>query len=121
MEAGQKAVIKVHSFPFTRYGTVEGKVMIVSRDAVDDREAATFDPKASAGSQSASSVVAKNHNFVFPTTIALNKTVITVEGKAIPLSPGMAVTVEVLTGQRRALDYILSPLSEVASNSGHER
>ena len=37
------------------------------------------------------------------------------------LSPGMAVTVEVLTGKRRALDYILSPLREVASSSGHER
>jgi hypothetical protein len=33
----------------------------------------------------------------------------------------MAVTVEVLTGKRRALDYILSPLREVASSSAHER
>jgi subfamily B ATP-binding cassette protein HlyB/CyaB len=41
--------------------------------------------------------------------------------KAIPLSPGMSVTVEVLTGKRRALDYILSPLREVATGSGHER
>jgi hemolysin D len=122
VEAGQKAVVKVESFPFTRYGTVEGTVIKVSRDAVDDREAnALSDPKASARPQSISSDVARTQNLIFPATIALSKTDITVDGKDIPLSPGMAVTAEVLTGKRRALDYILSPLREVASASGHER
>jgi hemolysin D len=94
----------------------------VSRDAVDDREASALsDPKSSTRPQSSVSDITKNQNLVFPATIALNKTAITVDGKAIALSPGMAVTVEVLTGKRRALDYILSPLREVASSSGHER
>ena len=122
VEVGQKAVVKVESFPFTRYGTVEGTVIKVSRDAVDDREASALsDPKSSAKPQSSVSDIAKNQNLVFPATIALNKTAITVDGKNIPLSPGMAVTAEVLTGKRRALDYILSPLREVVSASGHER
>ena len=122
VEVGQKAVVKVESFPFTRYGTVEGTVVKVSRDAVDDREASALsDPKSSAKPQSSVSDIAKNQNLVFPATIALNKTAITVDGKDIPLSPGMAVTAEVLTGKRRALDYILSPLREVVSASGHER
>jgi hemolysin D len=121
VEVGQKAVVKVESFPFTRYGTVEGTVTKVSRDAVDDREASALsDPKWSTKPQSSVSDIAKNQNLVFPATIALKKTVITVDGKDIPLSPGMAVTVEVLTGKRRALDYVLSPLRE-ASSSGHER
>ena len=34
---------------------------------------------------------------------------------------GMAVTVEIKTGQRRAIDYLLSPLREIASGAGHER
>lgn len=34
---------------------------------------------------------------------------------------GMAVTVEIKTGQRRAIDYLLSPLHEIASGAGHER
>jgi hemolysin D len=122
VEVGQKAVVKVESFPFTRYGTVEGTVIKVSRDAVDDREASALsDPKASSRQQSTAADFAKNQNLVFPATIALSKTVIKVDGKDIPLSPGMAVTIEVLTGKRRALDYILSPLREVASSSGHER
>jgi hemolysin D len=101
---------------------VEGTVIKVSRDAVDDREASALsDPKASSRQQSTAADFAKKQNLVFPATIALSKTVIKVDGKDIPLSPGMAVTIEVLTGKRRALDYILSPLREVASSSGHER
>ena len=44
-----------------------------------------------------------------------------IDGKEITLTAGMAVTVEVLTGQRRAIDYVLSPLREVASRTAHER
>jgi hemolysin D len=122
VEQGQAAVVKVESFPFTRYGTVEGTVIKVSRDAVDDREASALaDPKASARSQSPASDLARTQNLVFPVTIALHKMAIKANGNDVPLSPGMAVTVEVLTGKRRALDYILSPLREVTWSSAHER
>jgi len=81
VEVGQKAVVKVESFPFTRYGTVEGTVIKVSRDAVDDREASALsDPKASSRQQSTAADFAKNQNLVFPATIALSKTVIKVDG-----------------------------------------
>lgn len=124
VELGQTAVVKIESFPFTRYGTVDGTVTKVSRDAVDEREASALsDPRSSAKSQSSSTTgeLSKGQNLVFPATIALAKNVIYVENKAIPLSPGMAVTVEILTGRRRALDYLLSPLREFTSNSAHER
>ncbi len=124
VELGQTAVVKIESFPFTRYGTVDGTVIKVSRDAVDEREASALsDPRSSAKSQSSSATaeLSKGQNLVFPATIALAKNMIHVEGKAIPLSPGMAVTVEILTGRRRALDYLLSPLREFTSTSAHER
>ena len=124
VQPGQPAVVKIESFPFTRYGTVDGVVLQVSRDAVDDREAeALSDPRSSGRTQftTASRDLSKNQNLVFPATIALAKKSINVDGKDIPLSPGMAVTVEVLTGRRRALDYVLSPLRELASTSAHER
>ncbi len=124
VEPGQAAVVKIEAFPFTRYGVVNGAVVKVSRDAVDDRDAqALTDPRSNAKSQAlaTSADFSKNQNLVFPATIKLSKAAINVDGKEIPLSPGMAVTVEVLTGQRRALDYILSPLREVASRAAHER
>ena len=45
----------------------------------------------------------------------------TIDGQAIPLRPGMAVTVEIVTGRRRILEYIFSPLVETASDSLKER
>jgi hemolysin D len=125
VEPGQPAVVKIESFPFTRFGTVDGAVLKVSRDAVDEREqSALADPKATSRpltSTSSTSQLATGQNLVFPATISLAKRFIVVDGKEIPLTPGMAVTVEIRTGQRRALDYVLSPLREVTSNAGHER
>jgi hemolysin D len=44
-----------------------------------------------------------------------------VEGASVPLSPGMAVTVEIRTGSRRILEYVFSPLVETASKALKER
>ncbi len=125
VEPGQEAVIKVEAFPFTRYGTITGRIVRVSRDAVDEREAVGMaDPMTSSrpsGAQAASAATSRGQNLVFPATVRLEKRTILVDGKDIPLSPGMAVTVEILTGHRRAIDYVLSPLREVTSSSGRER
>jgi hemolysin D len=124
VEPGQPAVVKVESFPFTRFGTIDGTVLKVSRDAVDEREAGALSDPGSAAKPQASTTAAapaKGQNLVFPATIGLSRKVINVDGKDIPLSPGMAVVVEIRTGQRRAIDYVLSPLREVVSSTGHER
>ena len=124
VEPGQRAAVKIESFPFTRYGTIDGTVLKVSRDAVDEREAgALSDPGSAVKAQSSSpaSAPAKAQGLVFPATIGISRRFINVDGKDIPLSPGMAVSVEIRTGQRRAIDYVLSPLREVTTTSGHER
>jgi hemolysin D len=125
VEPGQEAVIKVEAFPFTRYGTITGRIVRVSRDAVDEREALGMaDPMTASrqsGAQAAGAASSRTQNLVFPATVRLEKRTILVDGKDIPLSPGMAVTVEILTGHRRAIDYVLSPLREVTSSSGRER
>jgi hemolysin D len=124
VEPGQPAVVKIEAFPFTRYGTIDGTVAKVSRDSVDEREAnALGDANASAKSQGmmTASTPGKAQNLVFPATISVAQRTIRVEGKEISLSPGMAVTVEIRTGQRRVIDYVLSPLREAGAGWGHER
>lgn len=124
IEAGQSAVVKVESFPFTRYGTLTGRVLRVSRDAVDEREASGLADAGQAARMRDSPTAAapaKSQSLVFPATVSLDQRTMNIDGKVIPLSPGMAVTVEVRTGERRVLDYLLSPIREATSASGHER
>lgn len=120
---GQDATIKIEAFPFTRFGSISGTVARVSRDAVEERDAiAMADPMQSARpGGSSGGPGAKGPSLVFPATIRLERSTINVDGKEIPLSPGMSVTVEILTGQRRAIDYVLAPLREVAASSARER
>jgi hemolysin D len=123
VDIGQRVVVKVEAFPFTRYGTIEGIVTRVSRDAVDRREATTL---TDAQGATRSADVARRQNeaingLVFPVTIELARDAIQIDGKNIPLVPGMAVMAEIKTGERRAIDYVLSPVREVIAASGHER
>jgi hemolysin D len=120
VEAGQDAVIKIEAFPFTRFGTINGKILKVSRDAVDEREAMS-DPTTAGRSGGGGTANGKPASYVFPATVRLERSAMMIEGKDIALSPGMVVTVEILTGQRRAIDYVLSPLREIAATSGRER
>ncbi|MGC0155804.1 HlyD family type I secretion periplasmic adaptor subunit [Chromobacterium vaccinii] len=99
VNVGQDAVVKVATFPYTRYGYLTGKVVKVSNDAVQD----------------------KRLGLVFPARIRLNQSRIKVENKWVSLSPGMAVTVEVKTGQRRVAEYFLSPLMEYVQEGLRER
>jgi len=122
IRVGQEAVIKLEAFPFTRYGTVAGKVVRVSRDAIDDRDAGTAsDPTTAGRALAPASGAVKTQNLVFPVTIELAKLSIWADTKEVPLTPGMMATVEILTGDRRVIDYLISPLREVASTAGRER
>jgi hemolysin D len=51
----------------------------------------------------------------------MDRGTIQVDGKPVNLSPGMAVTVEIKTGQRRIIEYLLSPLLKSMRESLRER
>jgi hemolysin D len=125
VQVGNEAIVKVDSFPFTRYGTLEGRVSRISRDAIDQRDASgATDTTSMAQGQSVASPVAgapRTQNLVFPVTIVLDKRKITFDGREMPLVPGMTTTVEIRTDKRRVIDYLLGPLREVVATAGHER
>jgi hemolysin D len=126
VRVGQLAVIKVikvEAFPFTRYGTIRGTVTTISRDAVDNRDStnlsdATAAVKTPGGAPNSST---SKPELVFPTTINLVQRSMEIDGHEVSLSAGMDVTVEIKTGRRRVINYILSPLWEVVSQTAHER
>jgi hemolysin D len=96
---GQRATVKVESFPYTRYGYLEGVVESVSHDAVQD----------------------ENLGLVFQARVRLEKASLTIDGVTVALTPGMALSVEIKTGTRRVIDYMLSPLRQHQLESMRER
>src|SRR5262249_5691244 len=123
VHTGQPAVVKVEAFPFTRYGTIDGTVTRLSADAVDMRNAPNLSEAAAAVRPQGTASAASEHGpqMAFPATIALARSAMDVDGKKVNLSPGMTVTVEIATGHRRIIDYVLSPLRETMSQTAHER
>ena len=123
VDPGQSAVVKIEAFPFTRYGTIPGTVGRVSREAVDEREASASGDGAGGrqGGGGTARPSSRGQALVFPAIIQLSRRSINVGDKDVPLTPGMSVTVEIKTGQRRVIDYLLSPLREIGGQTGHER
>ncbi len=99
VNVGDDAALKLETFPFTRYGTLAAQVERVTADAVTDEK----------------------RGAIFPVTLSLSRKHINVDGKLIPLAPGMNVTAEIKTGQRRVIEYLLSPIQKAGSESLRER
>ena len=120
VHAGQGAEIKVDTFNFTRYGLLHGEVVSVSQDAViRDRPQARSDERA-LGSTSESSEP-KGQELNYTARISLDRTQMQIDGRMINLAPGMAVTVEIKTGSRTILSYLLSPLRRYRQETLRER
>ena len=99
VEAGQSVEVKLETFPFTRYGTIDGTILHVSRDAIEDEK----------------------QGLVYAARVALDRQDISVDGRAVPLAPGMAATVEIRTGDRPIVEFLLAPLFRYRDESLRER
>ena len=124
VKIGQTAVIKIDAFPFTRFGTLTGKVVRIASQAVDETEAkrALADLTAPANTlPPQTSGPGQPESFVFPVTISLAQSAIKIGASDIPLYPGMTVTAEIKTDSRRVIDYLMSPLAKVGSEAMRER
>ena len=59
--------------------------------------------------------------YVYAARLSLERTQMQIDGKMVDLAPGMAVTVEITTGRRRILEYLLSPIMRYQHDSLRER
>ena len=122
VSVGEAAVVKVESFPFTRYGAIKAHVTRVAQDAIPEPDADAIEGDPTRVSKAAGFAGGeRTQNLVFPVTLKPDANTIMVDGVAEPLTSGMAVTVELKTGARRMLEYVFSPLVEVASKAMRER
>ncbi|MBU6463050.1 MAG: HlyD family type I secretion periplasmic adaptor subunit [Bradyrhizobium sp.] len=120
VHAGQDAEIKVHTFNYTRYGVLHGKVLSVSPDTIarDGRDVA--EPRTHAEGPAGNSQQEPD-DLVYAARVSLDEHQLQAEDRVVELGPGMAVTVEMKTGSRRIIDYLLSPLAKYEHEALRER
>ena len=99
VEEGQLAEVKIDTFQFTKYGLIDGEIINISSDAIEDERL----------------------GLVYAAQVSLTQSVMHVGERVVNLSPGMSITAEIKTGQRRLIEYFLSPLMEYQSESIRER
>jgi hemolysin D len=121
--AGQPAEIKVDTFNFTKYGLLHGQVLNVSQDAIvrDKANAAGAGTSASADTSPEAAGAKGGQDLVYAARVSLDRTAMDVDGRMVNLAPGMAVTVEIKTGTRRVIEYLLSPLLRYKQEALRER
>ncbi len=109
VKAGQRAIVKIDAFPFTRYGTTEGVVEGVSLDAMGGSGP---EPPTDEAAEFTAGYLAR---------IAIPRPSLEIDGTVVPLRPGMHAAVDVRTGRRRLLEYVIAPLVAYGGNALRER
>ena len=94
VKSGQRVVVKVATYPFQRYGYLEGTVENISPDAIQD------DKK----------------GLIYKAKIKLNDEKSSKQNQ-LKLLPGMSVSAEITTGQRRIIEFFLDPLMTKSDES----
>ena len=96
---GQKAIVKFSAYHFSIYGGLSGKVVLISPDTIKDKKGKTF----------------------YTVRIQTDKNYIAYKGKKLKIIPGMTTTVNIITGKKTILDYILKPILKTKENMFTER
>ena len=116
VKVGQRVAVKLEAFNFTDFGLIEGTVTNISRDAIDQSQ------------QPAGSVRDENGRPIQPGLVYAAKISLACgpDGPARHelcdrVQPGMSVQAEIKTGQRRIIQYLLSPISQAMNEAGRER
>jgi len=85
---GIEAMVKFSAFDFSIYGGLKGKVIQISPDTIKDKDGKQF----------------------YIVRIKTNKNSFQFHGKQMKILPGMTVSVDILTGKKTIMDYILKPI-----------
>jgi hypothetical protein len=85
---GMDVAVKIDTFDFQKYGLINGKVKHIADDAIEDEKLGP----------------------VYEIAITPTNTTLKVEGKQLPITAGMSVTVELKVGKRRVIEFFIYPM-----------
>lgn len=99
LHPGQKAVVKITAYDFAIYGGLEGEVVEISADTITNEKDETF----------------------YRVRVKTDKTKIVRRGEVYEIIPGMVASVDIITGKKTVMEYIMKPLIKTLINSMGER
>lgn len=98
VEVGQRAVAKISTYDFVRYGGLEGTVINIAADADTDERGRHY----------------------FRVVVETGDSTLGDDGD-LPIIPGMIATVDIHTGEKRVIDYLIQPVLKIRSEAFRER
>lgn len=96
----QKALVKITAYDFTIYGGLDGQVEIISSDSIKDEE---------------------TKESYYLVTVRTKETILRKGKESLPIIPGMVAQVDIITGKKSVLDYILKPIVKAKREALRER
>ncbi len=96
---GQKAVVKITAYDFSIYGGLDGEVVDISADSITNEKGESF----------------------YRVKISTYENSLKRKGEILPIKPGMVASVDIMTGKKTILDYLLKPFKKTLENSLGER
>ncbi|WP_068088917.1 HlyD family type I secretion periplasmic adaptor subunit [Polycladidibacter stylochi] len=99
LRPGQAVTVKITAYDFSIYGGLEGKLERISADTTKDEQGNSF----------------------FKVTVRTTKNYLESETKHLPIIPGMVASIDILTGDKTVLEYLLKPINKVRTEALRER
>jgi adhesin transport system membrane fusion protein len=99
LHPGQKAMVKITAYDFSIYGGLEGSVEQISADTIENQKGESF----------------------YKVKLRTKASAIVHRGEKLPIIPGMTASVDILTGKKSVLDYLLKPILKAKENALRER
>jgi adhesin transport system membrane fusion protein len=96
---GQKAVVKITSYDFSIYGGLPGEVLDISADTIKNEKGDSF----------------------YRVRLRTYDKELKRRGQILPIIPGMVASVDILTGKKTVMQYVLKPLIKTMDNAMNER
>jgi len=96
---GQRALVKVSTYDYARYGGLEGQVILVAPDSTTDQKG----------------------NIYFRVVVQPEKTYLGRQSGDLPISPGMQATVDIHTGTKSVMEYLVKPVLKLRHEAFRER
>ena len=99
LHPGQRARVKVTAYDYTVYGDLPGELIRVGADSITDDQGQVF----------------------YRAIVETDRTHLGVKKEDLPIIPGMVVSVDILTGEKSVLEYLLTPVRRVQAEALRER